>query len=411
MNRRDFLGNSGKKLAVVGLAGLASGKLASGMLNPEPAAKLSAVAEGPMITRTLGKTGINLPIVSMGVMNADNPALVKAAWNAGIRHFDTAWIYQNGNNERMIGKVLKEIGAKREEYTIASKIVLWSMQGAVKGKDAKDLFLNRVDESLSRLQLDYLDILYYHDVRIPDQVNDPYIQEAFTELVDKKKIRFKGFSTHSDWPELVNDAAKRKFYDVILLSYNYSMFSDDRVPVAIKTAYDAGIGLIAMKTQCQQGWYKNQISGEMQAFYSEKNMNSALLKWVLRNEYLTTAVPGFTTFDQLKDDMSVAYNLDFSDDEKEFLNNKGVKLAMRSVCRQCSACVESCPQNADIPTLMRSHMYSVGYGNALMAKITLGQIEKGRGIDICAGCSECSATCKNSVPLRERISELREIYC
>ena len=56
-----------------------------------------------MICRTLGRTGIRLPIVSMGVMNSNNPNLLKVGWQSGIRHFDTAWIYQAGNNEKMVG--------------------------------------------------------------------------------------------------------------------------------------------------------------------------------------------------------------------------------------------------------------------------------------------------------------------
>ena len=59
------------------------------------------------IYRSLGKTGIRIPIVSMGVMNANNPQLVQAALDAGIVLFDTAHMYQGGRNEEMIGKVIK----------------------------------------------------------------------------------------------------------------------------------------------------------------------------------------------------------------------------------------------------------------------------------------------------------------
>ncbi len=370
-----------------------------------------APANGNMIFRILGKTGVRLPIVSMGVMNADNPALLKAAWNQGIRHFDTAWIYQNGNNERMIGRFIKDNGIKREEFTLASKVVLGTNQGPAKGKEAKELILSRVEESLSRLQTDHLDILYCHDVRTPEQVNDPYVLEAFEELKEKKKIRFTGFSTHSDWTLLVNDAAEKKHYDVILLSWNYAMSHNREAEAAMKKAYDAGIGLVAMKTQCQQGWYKQGLGAEQQAFYGEKNMHTALLKWVLNNPCITTAVPGFTTFDQLKDDISVAYSLDYSEEEKQFLLNRDVKLALQSVCVQCGSCLETCSSGVDIPRLMRTHMYSRNYGNPLMARITLDQAEKGGGLDKCADCTQCTGTCRNSVPIAHRISELKEVFC
>ena len=86
MNRRNFLGNSGKQLALIGLAGLSK----PGLIVNDPTSKQPAKDKSTMLFRTLGKTGIKLPIVSMGVMNANNPGLLKAAWDEGIRHFDTA---------------------------------------------------------------------------------------------------------------------------------------------------------------------------------------------------------------------------------------------------------------------------------------------------------------------------------
>jgi hypothetical protein len=406
MNRRNFLGNSGKILALAGLAGLPHRGLAGNLLLKGTQDQQDR-SNDEMLYRTLGKTGIRMPIVSMGVMNASNPSLLKAAWDAGIRFFDTAWVYQKGNNEKMVGSVLQEVGAKREDVTIATKIKLGT---DIKGKEAKELFLKRFDESLSRLQTDYVDILHYHDVKNLEQINDPYIREAFSELKEKGKIRFSGFSIHIDWPDMVKDAAREKFYDVILLSYNYSMYDDQRVADAIKQAHDAGIGLIAMKTQCQQDWYKRNLPSDQKSFYGEKNMNTALLKWVLHNEKITTAVPGFTNFDQLNEDMTVAYNLEYTKEEKEFLIDRNVKLSIQSVCRQCGTCTASCPGNADIPNLMRTHMYSMNYGNPLMARMTLDEIEPGKGIEACSNCAECTSRCKYQVPIRERINDLVEIY-
>lgn len=97
-NRRNFI----KK----GLAGLAGLTFIPGTIK---SAKRNSYHPGdkPFIYRTLGKTGISLPVISMGVMNSNNPNLVKAALDAGIIHFDTAWYYQMGRNEEMVGRVIK----------------------------------------------------------------------------------------------------------------------------------------------------------------------------------------------------------------------------------------------------------------------------------------------------------------
>lgn len=95
VNRRDFFRLS----ATAGV---------SAMLIPgAKAARASLVTanENEIPVRTLGRTGVKLPILSMGVMRADNPNVVRAAYNSGIFHFDTAHGYQNGKNEEMLGEV------------------------------------------------------------------------------------------------------------------------------------------------------------------------------------------------------------------------------------------------------------------------------------------------------------------
>jgi predicted aldo/keto reductase-like oxidoreductase len=346
----------------------------------------------------------------MGVMNANNPNLIKAAWQNGIRHFDTAWYYQNGNNEKMVGSVLRDLNVKREEVTIATKVGLWGVDLS-KGKERKENFLKRLDESLVRLRMDYVDILYYHGVTDINQINDPFITDAYNELREKKKIRFSGISVHNYWPDLVTDAVNRKFYEVILLSFNYSMFNDQRVFDTLKLAYNAGIGLVAMKTQCQADWYKRDLPAEQQKYYKEKQMNAALLKWTLRHEYITTAVPGFTTYDQLEEDMTVAYDLRYTKEEEDFFKSQDIKLAIQSVCRQCGFCIGSCSKKVDIPSLMRTRMYAFAYGNPLMAKQTLSQVPAGCGLENCSRCKICTCRCRFRVPIASHISDLKDIYC
>jgi hypothetical protein len=61
-----------------------------------------------------------------------------------------------------------------------------------------------------------------------------------------------------------------------------------------------GVGLVAMKTQCQQAWYKENLPAELQKFYEGKIMHTALLKWVLRHESIATAVPDSPPFSNWK---------------------------------------------------------------------------------------------------------------
>lgn len=401
-SRRKFL-KSATSLVATGL--VANSALGNTMQKVKPADE-----KKEMIFRTLGRTGVKVPIVSMGVMNSSNPNLLKVAWQLGMRHYDTAWTYQGGNNEKMVGAVLKELKVDRKEVVITTKIVLdQNLKKPQYGAERKKQFLSRFSQSLARLQMDYVDILMLHDVNTLEEVKDKAVQEAMQELKDQGKIRFPAFSTHSYWPEQLTLAADEGFYDVVLLSMNYSMANDEASLQAMKYAASRGMGLIAMKTQCQQDWYKENLPVETQKFYEGTLMHSALLKWALRNEQIATAVPGFTTFEQLQADVEVAYDLEYSQEELKFLEDHHVKLAIQSVCRFCDKCRGTCPGGVDIPALMRTHMYALSYGNPHMTRSALAGIEEGKGLAACTTCEECVASCRNSVKIAGRIEELKGI--
>lgn len=401
-SRRKFLRNA------TGL--VATGLVANSALGNPIQQIAPADEKKEMIFRTLGRTGIRLPLVSMGVMNSSNPNLVKVAWQLGMRHFDTAWIYQGGNNEKMVGSVLKELNVNRKDVIITTKIVIDdNLKKPELGAERKKQFLSRFDQSLERLQMEYVDILMLHDVSTLAEVQDAAIIGAMQELKDQGKIRFPAFSTHVYWPELLTAAADKGFYDVVLLSINYSMASDETSLQAMKYASSKGVGLIAMKTQCQQDWYKQNLPAETQKYYEGSLMHSALLKWVLRHEFITTSVPGFTTFEQMQADVEVAYDLEYQQGEVEFLEDHNVKLAIRSVCRFCGGCKGTCPHGVDIPSLMRTHMYALSYGNLHMSKATFKGIESGKGLSVCGGCEECVAQCRNNVPIAGRLEELKAV--
>ena len=95
MGRRDFL-----RTTATGLGGFVT--LSANPSRPPDAPDTFEA------TRVLGKTGIRLPIISMGVMNTDNPQLVRAALDAGYVFLDTAQGYQRGTNEAMLGEILKD---------------------------------------------------------------------------------------------------------------------------------------------------------------------------------------------------------------------------------------------------------------------------------------------------------------
>jgi len=143
-------------------------------------------------------------------------------------------------------------------------------------------------------------------------------------------------------------------FDVVLVTFNYTMAHDNGILVRSSARQRAAIGVIAMKTQAGGSVRPDSHLPKPLPPVSQ----TALLKWVLNHDFVTTAIPGFSTYEHLEQDFSVAGNLAYSEDEKTFLADKSFT-AQAEFCQQCGECREACPKQVEVPALMRSHMYAL----------------------------------------------------
>lgn len=401
-SRRDFLCTS--------VAGIAAAKMAYATGDEIAAdSTTSETIERNLMTRKLGRTGIVIPVVNMGVMNSGNPDLVKRSYEFGVRYFDTAAYYQRGKNEQMVGQALKDLKV-RDDVVIGTKVFLPHQRRGIGASEIKEFFLKTAHESLERLQTDYVDILYSHNVSDTGYLNNAGVLEALNELKDSGKTRFIGFTTHTNMNMCIRDATASGSYDVVTTAFNYAMADDDDFHDTLTKASTAGIGIIAMKTQCAQYWYRQYIPQSDQPFYEGSIMHTAVLKWVLRHPFITAAIPGYTTFEQMDEDLPVAYDLEYTPEERGFLEDRNVRLSL-GYCRQCRDCVERCPYGVDVPTLMRAHMYAFCYPNPHETREALRSIPEGKGLDACSGCSSCSVSCSGNIDIGQRIEDLTAVFC
>jgi hypothetical protein len=389
-----------KPLAYLASAGLVSAAQQMSQNGWLPAADQMPAAK--LIERPLGKTGVTLPIVSMGVMNAEAPGLIVRSYEVGIRHFDTAAGYQGGRNEEMVGNVIRHLGV-RDKVFISTKA---HVRGAGRSDPAetKADMLKTFEGSLQRLQMDHVETLYLHAINDAPPVNDAGVQEAITQLKKEGKIRFAGVSTHGGQADVLNALARSGFWDVVLVAFNYTMSENHALLDAMKLCASKGIGIVAMKTQAGGSNPSRQevLGSDVQVSVRQ----SAVLKWVLQHPFVTTAIPGFTKFEQIDEDIPVASNLAFTDDERKFVSNNAIKASLE-FCQQCGDCLSSCPNRVDIPSLMRSHMYVFQYANLDQARSTLAEIPANAGLEVCRSCSSCSAACSRTVNIKRKVHELR----
>ncbi len=385
MKRRNFLISG-----LTGAAGLA-------VLDRTALAGSTARGNEPILYRTLGKTGLKIPVVSFGVMRSDNSVLVKAAYDAGVTMFDTANGYMNGRNEEMLGNFFSAL--PRESFILATKVKPAGVDSRT-GLPSKDTtaadFLAKFDLSLQRLKMEYVDILYMHAVDSVEMLRHKEIVNAMLELKKSGRVRFIGISTHKNEPLVINTMAADGIWDVVLTSYNFKQTYLSEMNIALETAGKAGIGVVAMKTMAG-GWLDKEKTRAVNP--------QAALKWVLSNPDVHTTIPGITAFDHITADLKVMHDLTLTDSEKEELI-AGIS-CQGLYCNACSSCQQGCKNNLPIPDMMRAYMYAYGYGNLRMASEVISETDvKG---DPCAGCDTCVATCVKGFDLRGKISDISRL--
>ncbi len=178
--------------------------------------------------RTLGKTGLKVTTLGFGCMITSDPSVITRAADMGINYFDTARVYQQGNNEKMVGAALK---GKRKDIVLCTKSVAPKKEGA----------LADLDKSLQELGTDWVDIWYLHSKNSPSEITDELIEAQ--EIAKKQgKIRFAGVSTHTGQKEILPWMAQKGAFDVVLVAYNYTMDAGMALAVAAAAQRESGRG-------------------------------------------------------------------------------------------------------------------------------------------------------------------------
>ena len=183
--------------------------------------------------------------------------------------------------------------------------------------DAKKRFIDGVETSLKRLHMDHVDILYHHGVDSADHAKAEGPIAALHTLKKEGKTRFIGISNHNT-VEVLNAVVPLNVFDVALVTLNYTMAHDAEMLATIEKAAKSNIGIVAMKTQA--GGTVRPDAKLPKELLPESQ--TALLKWVLNHYFITTAIPGFSTYEHLEQDFTVVRNLAYTDAEKKFLADK-----------------------------------------------------------------------------------------
>jgi hypothetical protein len=282
--------------------------------------------------------------------------LLRQAVKWGVTYWDTAHTYMGGNSEKAIGQYFEKFPEDRKKVFLVTKSHAWSADDRT-----RDL-----NESLERMQTDYIDLYFAHGVGSVAELN-AQMQGWAKKAKAEGKIRFFGFSTHRNVEQCMLEAATLGWIDGIMTRYNFRSMHSDQMKRAVTACAKAGIGLTAMKTQ-GDGQVKTNTATELEMAgrFLRKGFTDAQakLKAVWQNPLIASICSEMPNMTLLMSNVAAAV-------DKISLSARDMQI-LREYARQtrsdyCDGCADICESatrtRVPIADVMRYLMYARSYGN------------------------------------------------
>jgi aryl-alcohol dehydrogenase (NADP+) len=308
----------------------------------------------------LGHTGMKVSRLCLGMMSYGSKRwrdwileeeearpFVKRALDAGINFFDTANVYSLGESERITGRLLKEFGVKRENVVIATK-VFGEMSREVNDRGlSRKHILDSIDQSLQRLQMDYVDLYQIHRWDYETPIEET--MEALNDVVRAGKARYIGASSMFAWQfsKAQYTAQRHGWTRFVSMQNHYNLVYREEEREMIPLCLDQGVGLIPWSPMARgffarrrseletarsrtdafaaQLYFREEdfaVADRAREIGQERGMTGSqiALAWLLNKPHITAPIIGATKMEHL-DQAVAALEIKLTEDEVKRLED------------------------------------------------------------------------------------------
>ncbi|MCE5334255.1 MAG: aldo/keto reductase [Desulfobacteraceae bacterium] len=364
-SRRDFF-------RLAGLAGAGSAALLSPRISTAAEGEDEKAARPDEIpVRPFGKTGVKVSCLSLGGMFdiPSNQLLLRQALKWGVTYWDTADCYEGGNSELGIGQFLKKYPENREKIFLVSKS---------DRRDPKGM-TELLERSLRKMNTNHVDLYFIHGMTGIGEINKE--TKAWAEKAKAQgKIRFFGFSAHSNMEELMTKAAGLGWIDGIMVTYNYRIMRSDKMREAVEACSKAGIGITAMKTQgggqvSMESETELQMAGRfVKAGFTDAQ---AKLKAVWEEPNIASICSQMPNMTILMSNIAAALNRTKLTAEDIRLLDRYAEETATGYCAGCrNICESALAGDVPVGDIMRFLMYHNSYGDVDRARACFAEIPR-----------------------------------
>ncbi len=358
-----------------------------------------------MFYRRFGKTNLLLSAFSLGTMRclaseAVMEETVHQAIALGINHIETARGY--GKSELYLGNILQKLD--RKNFYITSKIC---------PTENAEQMRSQIDESLARLQINYLDCLAIHGVNTEEHlklITDPNgCLKAIKDAINKGKIRHLGFSTHGSL-ELILKTIQTDLFEFVNLHYYY-FFQRHEAAIALAQEKDLGVFIISPTDKGGMLHTPPATLTQLCQPFTPMELN---YRFLLSDRRITTLSIGPANAEQLINPLQIAdQDFPLTPDEKlifERLEKQETETLGTDRCRQCYQCLP-CPESINIPEVLRLRNLAIAYNMTEFGQYRYQMFENaghwfpGKKGNRCTECGDCLPRCPEQLEIPKLLKD------
>ncbi len=355
-----------------------------------------------------GNTDMKVSAIGFGCMRYDDEdvkagrfekcaEVVLHAHEKGVNYFDTAPFYCFDKSEEITGIALSQL--PRESFYVSSKANI----GTLGGQTTRDAFRSRLETTLTRLKVDYLD--FYHLWCILNMESFESQCDALYGFYEEAKaeglIRNIVFSSHMQGTQLEEAVATNRFKGM-LIGYNALNYRFRQSGIA--AAHEKGMGVVVMNPLGGGLIPQNPDKFRYLAEGTDLTVPQAALRFVASHKEITITLAGCTTKEHVDDACKAVENLKERPAAEIYHEYENKGAAINDLCTGCGYC-NKCPKGIEIPKYMDSYNMQL-LGGRFQDRLRDHWSIPAAEAAACIKCGKCEGLCTQHLPIMERLAEI-----